>query len=206
MRFNHILIIVIFLLGFAIIFTLKTGRLDLDNWRKGKADFQWEYVDSTVKISPLVLEVSYFERQEDIYNLFVSSKKSRVQRSEEQRTQGRYSAEIVFGTTWEEITLVHFPEGWSNYRYLKFDIYNPQDNLLDLQFRIGDYFDAGGFYLDSQKFKREMGLKKGWNRLEFSVEEISKKININSSRKTIHLSFFPQPGEKVYVDNLRLIR
>jgi len=206
MRFNYILIIIILLLGFAIGLTLKEEQVDLDSWRKNKVGLQLEYVSDTMKTFPSVLEINYFERQEDIYNLFVSSKRSRVQRSEEQRTQGQYSAEIVFGTTWEEITLVYFPEGWSKYRYLELDIYNPQDNLLDLQFRIGDYFDSRSFYLSSQKFKREIGLKKGWNRLEFSVKEISEKININSSHKTIHLSFFPQPGEKVYMDNLRLIR
>jgi hypothetical protein len=206
MRLNYILIIIILLLGFAIGLTLKEEKVDLDSWRKDKADLQLGYVDDTIERLPPVLEVNYFERQNDIHNLFVISRKSKVQRSEEQRTQGRYSGEIVFGTTWEEIALVYFPQMWSKYRYLKLDIYNPQDTILHLQFRIGDYFDNEKWYLDSQRFKKEVDLHKGWNRLEFSMDEIASKININSPRRSIHLSFFPRPGEKVYIDNMRLVK
>ena len=77
---------------------------------------------------------------------------------------------------------------------------------MHLQFRMGDFFDSKSFYLSSQKFKKEIQLKEGWNELSFSIEEISKQININSSHKSIHLSFFPQPGEKVYIDNIRLVK
>ncbi len=206
MRLNYILMIIILLLGFAIGLTLKEEQVDLDSWRKGKVGLQLEYVNDSIKTFPSVLEVNYFERQNDIHNLFILSKKSRVQRNEEQRTQGKYSAEIVFGATWEEIALVYFPQLWSKYRYLKLDIYNPQDAPLHLEFRIGDYFDNEKWYLDSQRFKKEIELHSGWNKLEFNIAEIAQKININSPRRSMHLSFFPRPGEKIYVDNLRLTR
>ena len=206
MRLNYVLTIIAAILLFAITLTLKEGKFNSDVWRKEKADFKWEYVDNTVRTFPSTMQVNYFETQNDISSLFVLSGKSKIRRSQEQKTQGEYSAEIIFGSTWEEIVLVYFPESWNKYRYLKLDIYNAQEKPMQLQFRMGDLFDSKAFYLNSQKFKKEMELKPGWNQLEFSVEEISRKIDINSSRKSIHLSFFPQAGEKVYMDNFRLVK
>ncbi|MDP3024014.1 MAG: hypothetical protein Q8O10_00585 [candidate division Zixibacteria bacterium] len=206
MRLIYFLAIIVLLMALAIGLTLKGEKIDLDSWSKEKVNLQLAYVDMLPRTSPQVLEISYFEGQNDIYNLFVLSGKSKVQRSGEQRTQGEYSAKITFGSTWEEIVLVYFPESWNKYRYLKFDIYNAQEKSLELQFRIGDFFDSKAFYLNSQKFKKEVELKQGWNRLEFSIEEISRKIDINSSHKSIHLSFFPQAGEAIYIDNFRLVK
>ena len=206
MRFIYILIIMVIILGFAIGFTLKGERFNPYNRYKGKVDLQCEYIDSNIRMLPPILEINYFEEQNDVYNLFVISKKSKVQRTQNQRTQGKYSVEIVFGTTWEEIALVYFPEQWNKYRYLKLDIYNPQDTFFHLQFRVGDYFDDEKFYLDSQRFKKEMELNKGWNKLEFNMSEIAKKIDINSPHKSIHLSFFRDPKGKVYIDNIRLVK
>ncbi|MCJ7508817.1 MAG: hypothetical protein MUO85_08840 [candidate division Zixibacteria bacterium] len=206
MRLIYVLVIIIILLGLAIGLTLSREKVDLSDWRKGKVDLHWEYVDTTIKAFPEVLEMNYFEQQNDIYNLFVLSKRSKVERSEENVIQGEYSAKITFGATWEEVVLVYFPQDWKNYRYLRLDIYNPQPNPLHLEFRIGDFFDAKSFYLSSQKFKKEIELRSGWNELNFSLEEIGEKIDQKSSYKSIHLSFFPQAKEVVYLDNLRLVK
>ena len=204
MRFSYALAVTIVLLAFAIGFTLRGEKISISNWNQQKADFRWEYVDNCIKTYPSVVEINYFEEQNDIYNLFVNSKKSKVQRSKECKTQGEYSAQVIFGADWEELVLFHFPEEWSKYKYLKLDIYSPKENPLHLQFRMGDLFDCHSWYPSRQKFKRELQLKQGWNNLSFSIEDIAKRIDINSSHKTIHLSFSSQPGETIYLDNVRL--
>jgi len=207
MRSIYVLIFLIIVLAFAIGFTLKSQKVDLDNWSKGRTDLKWEYVDSTVKVFPSVMEINYFERQNDLYNLFVLSGESKIERTNKERTQGEYSVEVVFGTTWEELAMVYFPKDWRRYRYLKLDIYNPQENLLHLEFRMGDCFDARTFNLGSQKFKKEIELTKGWNKLEFSIGEIGEKINMDSFYKSVHLSFFlEQAKQEVFIDNVRLVR
>lgn len=204
MRFSYTLLVMVIILAFAIGLTLRGEKINLDTWSRQKASFQWEYVDDSINVYPSVVEINFFEEQNDIYNLFVVSKKSSVQRSTEYRTQGAYSAQVIFGSDWEELVLFYFSEEWSKYKYLRLDIYNPKENSLNLELRVGDFFDCHGWYPDSQKFKRQLQLKQGWNNLSFSLEDIAKQIDLSSLRKTIHLSFSSLPDDTIYIDNARL--
>lgn len=103
------------------------------------------------------------------------------------------------------------PKDWSDYDYLKFDIYNPSQSLLFGSIQIFDDLatDAeaeanGQSYMGSGK----IFINKGWNHYEFllkhaKVEEGNRPLVLNKIRK---ISFtFGSPGHPLYVDNIRLV-
>jgi hypothetical protein len=103
------------------------------------------------------------------------------------------------------------PDNWSDYEYLKFDIYNPS---LKLYFGTIQIFDEQGtdeqaeFHGQSYFGEEKLFLNAGWNHFEFliqhaMVEEGNRPLALNKIRK---LRFsFGLTNNPLFIDNIRLV-
>ena len=101
---------------------------------------------------------------------------------------------------------------WSGFQFLRFDIYNPSDQLYYGTLRIFD--DSGTdeqaeFKGQSYLGEGKLFLNTGWNHFEFliqnaMVEEGNRPLEIDKIRM---LRFsFGNTGNAIYIDNIRLVR
>ncbi|HAM10628.1 MAG: hypothetical protein A2X05_15240 [Bacteroidetes bacterium GWE2_41_25] len=104
-----------------------------------------------------------------------------------------------------------FPKDWSNYEFLKFDIFNPSTRLY---FGTIQIFDDSGtdeqaeFHGQSYYGEEKLFLNRGWNHFEFllqhaMVEEGDRPLALNKIRK---LRFsFGYSDTPLFLDNIRLV-
>ena len=102
------------------------------------------------------------------------------------------------------------PKDWSSYDYLKFDIYNPSDDLYYGYIQICDELGTNEqveFHGQSYNWQKVF-LNTGWNHFEFllqkaMVEEGDRPLALDKIRK-FRLSFSPI-DHALYIDNIRLV-
>jgi hypothetical protein len=104
------------------------------------------------------------------------------------------------------------PKDWSNYEFLKFDVYNPSDRLYYGTIQI---FDESGsdeqaeFHGQSYFGEDKLFLNTGWNHFKFllqhaMVEEGNRSLALSKIRK---LRFsFGVTDKALYIDNIRLVK
>lgn len=205
MKINITLILLIFLLG---IYLALSNNSDVVYPKQiEKLKIITENVDNRIIKALSKKEINFFETDKDINNWFVRCNKNNaieVKRSSNYFSQGNYSMQVKWkAKEWGELVFVDFPEDWSNYKNFNLDIFNPNNEAIIFQIRIGDRFDASGFYDKSNKFITKDVLNPGWNTINLKISEIGKRINIISERKVIHLSFFTK-DKTLYLDNMGL--
>jgi hypothetical protein len=168
-----------------------------------------EKISSTSAKTPPVREINYFETDKDINNWLVRSDEwhgINIQQSLQNVSQGASSMQINWKTSkWGELVLMYFPEDWQKYKNFGFDIFNPDNQELSLELKIGDKFDTLSFYPKANKFIIKTTLKPGWNKFKLKMSDIKNKIDVAAERKVIHLRFFNK-GKAFYLDNMRLER
>ena len=86
---------------------------------------------------------------------------------------GRHALRVQLSTaTYSGTSLFYFPHDWRGYRWLRFSIFNPGGREIALHCRINDvrHRDHGQRFED--RFHHRFLLKKGWNDLAVSLEEV----------------------------------
>jgi len=125
---------------------------------------------------------------------------------------GNRSLKVWFGTNlYSGVALKYFPSDWKNFSHLKFSIYNPSSDPLNVISRLhdADHYDKGGSFDDRFNVKTE--ILQGWNDIEIALEDVenapkTRKMNLNHiqglSVYTVQL-----PQERIiYIDYIRLVK
>lgn len=174
---------------------------------RGNYYIEIEKVSNITKQIMPIKEINYFETEKNINNWFMRTDNSKdivIKRSPLNVTQGKYSMQVKWQKAeWVELILVHFPEEWQLFRSLTLDIFNANNGSEEFKIKIGDKFDASGFYSKANKYTFEKSLKPGLNRININIGDIKKQINISADRKVIHLFFFGK-DKTFYIDNVKL--
>ena len=136
--------------------------------------------------------------------------KGKVELSDIEYSQGLRSGKIELTTNrYSGITFDRLFNDWSSYKWLAFDIYNPDDEPLIMNIRVNDTQHILNGWQYKDRFNRQFSLGSGWNHLRFSIVDIEngperRKINL---AKISHLVIFASRLPKsriIYLDNLRL--
>lgn len=127
-------------------------------------------------------------------------------------SHGSFSLKLS-SDNWQPLTLVSdkILKDWSNYDFLKFDIYNPSSSLYFGSVQIFDDLandeqaETNG---QSYRGNGKIFISKGWNHYELllktaRVEEGNRLLAIDKIRK-INFSF-GSPGHPLFIDNIRLV-
>jgi hypothetical protein len=156
-----------------------------------------------------VMEINYFENEKDVTNWllrFSHDVRVKTSLSDKEASQGKCSMEVDWNSFGRlELVLYHFPQDWTGYTRFLFDVYNPSAQDLMIELKIGDFFNASGFYPHRKRFEFIRQALPGWNHYDIPFKQISDSININSERKAI---FLRTSGKNAvfYVDNVRIVR
>ena len=70
------------------------------------------------------------------------------------------------------VSLFHFPGDWRGYRSLRFSVYNPREEPMELNCRIHDvhHRDHGNAFQD--RYNQQFQLHQGWNDLNVSLDRV----------------------------------
>ena len=157
---------------------------------------------------PKIVVLNDFENKKDL-----SDWQGPMSLSKEFTAHGKSSLKLT-STEGKPVSLEtqKIPQDWSNFEFMKFDIYNPSDRLYYGTLQISD--EQG---LDPQsEFKGQtysgdgkLYLNKGWNHFEFMVqtamvEEGNRALDLKKIRK---LRFsFGSTSNPLFIDNIRLVK
>ncbi len=108
-----------------------------------------------------------------------------------------------------DITLKDFARDWSNYKSIKFSLYNSEAAPIKMIFKVYDDNHLLNGYKYSDRFNQKITLKPGWNDFSFLLEQIkntpkTRKMDLTSISS---LSLFMVSLEKpltIYLDDLYL--
>jgi len=123
--------------------------------------------------------------------------------SEEHPFSGRFSYKFEYDLeqTYPRLEIHYMPRNWNYYSKLEMMIFNPSAEKLPMIIRIDDHLSD--WQTDSY-FARYENLETGYNRLEYSIEQIGKNIDLTDPfRIVISISQPTKPGT-IYVDDIIL--
>lgn len=115
------------------------------------------------------------------------------------KTQGKYSLKVIYpkGGLPSINTKKLFPD-WSNYDYLTFDVFNPQDEIVPFVIRLDD--------VNKKRVNIEYPLLSGENRVKISLSELGKKIDVSNISFIVLYLNSPNKRITLYFDNMRLVK
>ena len=162
-----------------------------------------------------------FEEEQEVKALFKENgpeegnKDFPVERSTENATSGKYSLKVVFPNegTWPGVHFIKFNTDWSEYTYLKVDIFNPAKEVVPLNFSSADKdsgITAEDYFGDNKlRLNFAVKLRPGKNTLKLKiagalVESDERSVNLKEMRR-FALFLMDRPDNAVlYIDNIRL--
>lgn len=93
-------------------------------------------------------------------------------------SHGKSSLKVEFDTTrYSTISFIHFPADWSEFRYLKFDMYSPSSDSLLLTCRI---HDSEHNYDYKDRFNYSFFLSSGWNEIDIDLVKVKRSSGLRS--------------------------
>ncbi|MBN2365436.1 MAG: VanZ family protein [Calditrichaeota bacterium] len=124
--------------------------------------------------------------------------------------KGDFSCRVLLTTEkYSGIFLKYFPKDWSEYNYLKFSIYNTENEHIQITCRIHDrlHVMTGEKYED--RFNKRFKLIPGWNHISISLDEV-REAPLNRRMQLDDIFGFglfsvelKKPVE-IYIDDVRL--
>lgn len=94
-------------------------------------------------------------------------------RSIDKAIHGNSALYITFGTSkYSGVSLKYFPGDWTNYQYLKFNIYYPDADTLYFICRIHDEQHTKGAQNYHDRFNRRFFLIHGWNEISIPLDDV----------------------------------
>jgi len=143
-------------------------------------------------------------------NIELFSHKGKLERSDEEHSQGAYSGKIQLTTNrYSGITFDRLFNDWSGYKWLAFDIYNPENEPLVMNIRVNDTEHALNGWKYRDRFNRQFSLDPGWNHLKFSMDDIEnaperRKMNLAKVSDIVIFAIRLPRSRVIYLDNMRL--
>jgi len=125
---------------------------------------------------------------------------------------GKHSIAVTLTTDlYSGIGLKYFPGDWSDYAYLNFSVYNPENMPLRIICRVNDRAHVGAEQLYEDRFNRSFELHEGWNNIKISLGDIAnapkdRKMNMQKIQGFgIFAIQLPEP-RVIYLDYIHLSR
>lgn len=127
--------------------------------------------------------------------------------SEENATSGKYALRVTLPPG--QYPGIHFQEGrssWSGFRFLRMDVFNPDNEKVDFHIRIDDD-KSGAEY--ATRFDNDLNLEPGMNHLSISTDSIRTNIhrrplNLNRIERMMVFISNNRKQRELYIDNIRL--
>jgi VanZ family protein len=123
---------------------------------------------------------------------------------------GRKSAKVFLSTArYSGVSLFYFPGNWESYRWLRFSVYNPDQDQLILHCRIHDVDHKKNDMEYKDRYGRKFRLTAGWNDLSVDLKEVAQSPATRSMdmRNIENLGLFVVQQKKpriLYIDHFYL--
>lgn len=109
------------------------------------------------------------------------------------------------------VKLQHFPADWSEYQTLEMAFYNPAAEKMGVFISIYDNSHQKIKLNYPGLYSRKFVLKHGWNTISFDYgtrtnNNLKKLIRIKEIRGLAVFIHQPEQGQKIYIDNVRLVK
>lgn len=134
----------------------------------------------------------------------------RIEVSTEQHTQGAHSLKIYFDTKkYSGATLKDYLGDWRGYQTFSLDIYNPQEQALNMVLRINDLNHEFGPNAFNDRFNRNFIVEHGWNHIDIPLAEVehAPAARLMDMKNIISVVIFAVQFSEpkiIYIDNLVL--
>ena len=125
-------------------------------------------------------------------------------------SEGAYSLKSEFTTRrYSNIALREMPHDWSEYKSLKFDLYNPEKTDLELILRIHDSLHRAHRFDFNDRFNRTLFVRAGWNYFTINLNDVKnapagREMEMKSIEEIILFSVGLSHPRQIYTDNWRL--
>lgn len=134
-----------------------------------------------------------------------------LQRTQEFTKTGVYSLKISFlPGRYPNISLEHFINNWSDYKAIRYSIYNPSNKIHTFQMKVYDkkHNSRGRNYND--RFNHKISVAPGWNTFNIPLTDIinAPKNRLMNMQQIKGFSLFTDQLKQpltIYVDNIHLI-
>jgi predicted MPP superfamily phosphohydrolase len=147
-----------------------------------------------------------FESEEEIKRLNWECHKW-FELSEENATSGKYALKVTLPPgQYPGINFHEIRSNWSEFRYLKMDVFNPDNERINFHVRIDDN-KSGVEY--ANRFHTNFELKRGINQISIPVDSIRTNIyhqplNLKRIKRMIVFLMNNTKPRELYIDNIRL--
>lgn len=147
-----------------------------------------------------------FESEEEIKRLNWECHKW-FELSEENATSGKYALKVTLPPgQYPGINFHEIRSNWSEFRYLKMDVFNPDNERINFHVRIDDN-KSGVEY--ANRFGTNFELKQGINQISIPVDSIRTNIhhrplNLRRIKRMIVFLMNNTKPRELYIDNIRL--
>ena len=96
-----------------------------------------------------------------------------VSLSDEFAARGGASLKVQFDTGhYSGMRLAKMPRDWRGYQWLAFEVFNPEQETLQLTIRINDRIHDQKGHRYSDRFNKRLLVGPGWNHFEISLEDV----------------------------------
>lgn len=114
-----------------------------------------------------------FESRYELQQLQANNGQVKIHQAQLVHTHGMNAAQITLGTRpYSGVSLLGNYGDWSGYSALVMDLYNPDDEALELVVRISDFQHNRGDNKYNDRFNRRIILLHGWNHIHIPLEEV----------------------------------
>jgi len=157
-------------------------------------------------INPTKSKMFDFESEEELKQLNWECHKW-FELSEEHATSGRYSLKAVLPPgQYPGINFHEIRSNWSEFCYLKMDVFNPANVKINFHIRIDDN-QSGVEY--ANRFDTNIELKQGLNQISIPIDSIRTNIhhqplNLKQIKRMIVFLMNNTKSRELYIDNIRL--
>lgn len=137
---------------------------------------------------------------------------SEIARSGDRATEGSHALQARLSTAaFSGISLTTMPNDWSKYNELRFDVYNPQGEELQITVRIhdADHQLAETPWRFEDRFNRRLLLEPGWNHFRISLREVEqapegRQMDLGLIKELRLFAAGLEEPKVIYADNFRL--
>lgn len=177
------------------------------------APAMWLVIDSGV--AHLIMrnqfpQLNSFESRYEFQQLKANNAQVKIHRTQLLHTHGRHAAQTTLAARpYSGVSLMGTYGDWNGYDALVMDLYNPDDESLELVVRISDHqHDLGENNLDD-RFNRRVVLVKGWNHVSIDLGDVrtaprGRVMHMDAiGNMTIFAAQLTRSRE-FYLDNIRL--
>ena len=133
-----------------------------------------------------------------------------IERVELPLASGNHVLKVHFNKSqYANVSLKYFFHSWQGYRVLSFDVYNPDQNPVNLVMRVSDVQHDKGSNLYRDRFNHQLRINSGWSHVEIPVSDIlhapATRLMHLDSIASITLFSMRLPVERnIYLDNVKL--